>query len=309
MRECGWRGEPPTGPPSTRRSPAALGSARRRSAGSGHVPAKLSVRTRFERCNQSRLDSFVGVCLLPPPSDRSATASIPYFWGFSSSGAELSLPVSRCGNVAAVRRARARDEIVRLVHRTTGVHRLCPGHDADPEASGPVRRGRPADRRSGDPAAHQRSRSTHAWASVTASSSRHGHASSRSSYANRTSTSFTPWRGRVVAPPVSAMRLKAIFNRAFAIASSADRLVSTTSCASCAQTRRGPGAPLPWHVNPGDPVSKPRRSASLASLAPLLADGLRRAAILGDVATGDQRGTGVVVLAPDNSIDTATAGS
>ena len=47
----------------------------------------------------------------------------------------------------------------------------------------------------------------------------------------------------------------------------------------------------------------------LGSLAPLLADGLRRAAILGDVATGDQRGTGVVVLSPDNSIDTATPGS
>ena len=47
----------------------------------------------------------------------------------------------------------------------------------------------------------------------------------------------------------------------------------------------------------------------LGSLAPLLAEGLRRAAILGDVATGDQRGTEVVILAPDNSIDTATAGA
>jgi DNA-binding NarL/FixJ family response regulator len=47
----------------------------------------------------------------------------------------------------------------------------------------------------------------------------------------------------------------------------------------------------------------------LGWLAPLLADGLRRATILGDVAAGDQRGTGVVVLAPDNSIDTATAGA
>ena len=58
---------------------------------------------------------------------------------------------------------------------------------------------------------------------------------------------------------------------------------------------------------------RPRFEASevgfLASLAPLLADGLRRAAILGDVATGDQRATGVVVLAPDNSVDTATAGA
>jgi DNA-binding NarL/FixJ family response regulator len=47
----------------------------------------------------------------------------------------------------------------------------------------------------------------------------------------------------------------------------------------------------------------------LASLAPLVAEGLRRAAILGDVATAEQRGTGVVVLAPDNSIETATAGA
>ena len=46
----------------------------------------------------------------------------------------------------------------------------------------------------------------------------------------------------------------------------------------------------------------------LGSLAPLLADGLRRAVILGGAATADQRGAGVVVLAPDNSIDTATPG-
>jgi DNA-binding CsgD family transcriptional regulator len=47
----------------------------------------------------------------------------------------------------------------------------------------------------------------------------------------------------------------------------------------------------------------------LASIAPLLAECLRRAAILDEVATGDQRATGVVVLAPDNSIDTATPGA
>jgi DNA-binding NarL/FixJ family response regulator len=47
----------------------------------------------------------------------------------------------------------------------------------------------------------------------------------------------------------------------------------------------------------------------LASLAPLVAEGLRRAAILGEVATADQRGTGVVVLSPDNSVQTATAGA
>jgi DNA-binding NarL/FixJ family response regulator len=47
----------------------------------------------------------------------------------------------------------------------------------------------------------------------------------------------------------------------------------------------------------------------LASLAPLVAEGLRRAAILGEVATAEQRGTGVVVLAADNSIEMATAGA
>jgi DNA-binding CsgD family transcriptional regulator len=45
----------------------------------------------------------------------------------------------------------------------------------------------------------------------------------------------------------------------------------------------------------------------LASLAPLVAEGLRRAAILDEVETADQPSSGVVVLAPDNSIETATA--
>ena len=59
----------------------------------------------------------------------------------------------------------------------------------------------------------------------------------------------------------------------------------------------------------GRPCFEASEVSFLGSLAPLMSDGLRRAAILGDVATGDQRGTGVVVLAPDNSIDTATAGA
>jgi DNA-binding CsgD family transcriptional regulator len=58
---------------------------------------------------------------------------------------------------------------------------------------------------------------------------------------------------------------------------------------------------------------RPRFDASevdfLASLAPLVAEGLRRAAVVGEVATDDQRGAGVVVLAPDNSVETATAGA
>jgi DNA-binding CsgD family transcriptional regulator len=47
----------------------------------------------------------------------------------------------------------------------------------------------------------------------------------------------------------------------------------------------------------------------LASLAPLLADGLRRAAILSDVAAASRRGTGVVVLGPDNSVAMTTPGA
>jgi DNA-binding NarL/FixJ family response regulator len=47
----------------------------------------------------------------------------------------------------------------------------------------------------------------------------------------------------------------------------------------------------------------------LASLAPLVAEGLRRAAILDEVATADQHSSAVLVLAPDNSVETATAGA
>jgi DNA-binding NarL/FixJ family response regulator len=60
---------------------------------------------------------------------------------------------------------------------------------------------------------------------------------------------------------------------------------------------------------PGRPLFEDSEVGFLASLAPLVADGLRRAAILGEVATAEQRGTGVVVLAPDNSIETATVGA
>jgi DNA-binding NarL/FixJ family response regulator len=47
----------------------------------------------------------------------------------------------------------------------------------------------------------------------------------------------------------------------------------------------------------------------LASLAPLVAEGLRGAAILDEVASADQPSSGVVVLAPDNSVEMATAGA
>jgi DNA-binding NarL/FixJ family response regulator len=59
----------------------------------------------------------------------------------------------------------------------------------------------------------------------------------------------------------------------------------------------------------GRPCFEASEVSFLGSLAPLLADGLRRAAILGEAATADHHGTGVVVLAPDNSVDTATPGA
>jgi DNA-binding CsgD family transcriptional regulator len=58
---------------------------------------------------------------------------------------------------------------------------------------------------------------------------------------------------------------------------------------------------------------RPRFDASevsfLGSLAPVFADGLRRAASFDKAATADQCGTDVVVLASDNSVEMATAGA
>jgi DNA-binding CsgD family transcriptional regulator len=59
----------------------------------------------------------------------------------------------------------------------------------------------------------------------------------------------------------------------------------------------------------GRPSFKASEVSFLGALAPLLAEGLRRAAILGHAAAGDLRATGVVVLSPDNSVDTATPGA
>jgi hypothetical protein len=89
VRERGWCGEPPTGPPSTRRRPAALGSARRCSAGSGRVPARLGVRRRFETCTRSPLDSFVGICLALDTVGHVCDRIHPIFLGLSSPGSAV----------------------------------------------------------------------------------------------------------------------------------------------------------------------------------------------------------------------------
>jgi len=129
-----------------------------------------------------------------------------------------------------VRQARARDEIVRLVHRTTGVHRLAR------DMTRILKRAVPFDGvglMTVDPATLLPT-SEVADARLGVSDGvvletwpRFIEIELREPDFNK----FHAWRGRVVAPPVSAMRLKAIFNRAFAIASSADRLVSATRCA------------------------------------------------------------------------------
>ncbi|MCV7301827.1 hypothetical protein H7J93_19565 [Mycobacterium barrassiae] len=59
----------------------------------------------------------------------------------------------------------------------------------------------------------------------------------------------------------------------------------------------------------GRPFFEESEISFLGSLAPLLAEGLRRAAVLGDVSRDVEGVTGVVVLAPDNTIDTTTAGA
>ena len=180
--------------------------------------------------------------------------------------------------MAAVRRARAREEIVRLVHRTTGVHdfardvkrvleRAVP-FDAvglftvDPatllptshflegrlEVSNGVYRElssrfieielREPDFNKYRDLARQGRRA----ASLSPSTGNCHRGSSRLSCASRTSTSTETWPDRGVAPRVSARRPAVISNKASAIASSADRLDTTTSFASCAQTPPGPGA-------------------------------------------------------------------
>jgi len=248
----------------------------------------------------------VGVCL-PPPSDRSATASIPYFWGFSSSGAELSLPVSRCGNVAAVRQARARDEIVRLVHRTTGVHRLAR------DMTRILKRAVPFDGvglMTVDPATLLPTSEV---------------ADARLGVSD--GVVLETW------PRFIEIELREPdFNKFHALARQGRRAASLSDATEgdlqqsvryrelcrpigfgdevrvmCSDSTGTWGA-LTLARESGRPCFEASEVSFLGSLAPLLAAGLRRAAIVGDVA-GDHRGTGVVVLAPDNSINTATPGA
>jgi DNA-binding NarL/FixJ family response regulator len=231
----------------------------------------------------------------------------PIFLGFRSSGAEPSLPVSRCGNVAAVRRARARDDIARLVHQTTGVQRLAR------DMTRILKRAVPFDGvglMTVDPATLlPTSEVADARLGVT------------------DGVVLETW------PRFIEIELREPdFNKFHALARG--RRAASLSDATHGDLQRsvryrelcrsigfgdelrvvcsdstGTWGALTLARESGRPCFDASEVGFLGSLAPLLADGLRRAAILGDVATGEQRGTGVIVLAPDNSIDTATAGA
>ena len=169
----------------------------------------------------------------PTPSDRSTTASIPFFWGFSSSGT--------FEDVAAAKRARARDDIVRLVHRTTGVH------DFAWDVKRILERAVPFDGvglLTVDPATLLHT-SEIIYARVAVSSGVYPELAPRFVEIELREPDFNKFhalarQGRRAASLSEATRV--ISNRASATASSADRLDTTTRFASCAQTPPGPGA-------------------------------------------------------------------
>ena len=210
--------------------------------------------------------------------------------------------------MAAVRQARARDEIVRLVHRTTGVHRLAR------DMTRILKRAVPFDGvglMTVDPATLLPTSEV---------------ADARLGVSD--GVVLETW------PRFIEIELREPdFNKFHALARQGRRAASLSDatqgdlqqsvryrelCRSigvddelrvvCSDSTGTWGA-LTLAGESGRPCFEASEVSFLGSLAPLLAAGLRRAAILGDVATGDQRGTGVVVLAPDNSIDTATAGA
>jgi DNA-binding CsgD family transcriptional regulator len=203
--------------------------------------------------------------------------------------------------VAAVRRARAREEIVRLVHRTTGVHRF--GQDlmrvveravpfdgvglwtVDPATLLPtglvVRRGldlellpRFIEIELGEPD-FIKFRTLARQGSVAASLSD----------ATRGDLEQSVRHSELIRPQGFDDELRVVFS-------------------DCA----GAWGAVCLLREPGRRGFEDSAVRFLASLAPLVAEGMRRAAILGEVATAEQPGTGVVVLAPDNSVETATAG-
>ena len=220
--------------------------------------------------------------------------------GFSSSGT--------VEGVAALRRVRARDDIVRLVHRTTGVHHLAR------DMTRILKRAVPFDGvglMTVDPATLLPTSEV---------------VDARLGISNDVVPEVWPRFIEIELrePDFNKFRALARQGRPAASLSAAtggdleQSLRYRELCRSigfddelrvmCSDSTGTWGA-LTLARESGRPCFEASEVCFLGSLAPLLADGLRRAAILGDVATGDQRGTGVVVLSPDNSIDTATPGA
>jgi DNA-binding CsgD family transcriptional regulator len=234
--------------------------------------------------------------------------SHPIFLGIRSSGAELSPPVSRCGNVAAVTRARVRDDIVRLLHRTTDAHRLARDMTRILERAVPfdgvgmltfdpatlLPTGEVVDARLGvsdDVVSETWPRFIEIELGEPDFNKFHALARQR----RRAASLSDATQGNLQKSVRYRELCQSIgFNDEV-------RVVCSDSA--------GTWGALTLARESGRPSFKASEVSFLGSLAPLLAEGLRRAAILGDVATGNQHGAGVVVLSPDNSMDSATAGA
>ena len=102
--------------------------------------------------------------------------------------------------------------------------------------------------------------------------------------------------------PASVARPRATSTGAFASVSSGGRTASQTSCAAVLADETGSWGALTLLRETKRPLFTPTEVRFVASLAEPLADGLRRALVLGD-ATVDGDDAGLVVLAPDNTIE------
>ena len=247
-------------PPGRRRAVWAGADPNSPGRGAGHSTRRLSPSAT--PCARPGLTPSWAFASLSTPSGRSATASIPYFWGFQFLGYGRGLGRRQAG--------RARAEIVRLVHRTTGVRRLAQ------DVTRILERAVPLDGvglLTVDPA-------TLLPTGLVVRRGLHLDLLPRFIEIELGEPDFIKFCALArqgVPPPGFTTRLEVISTRASAIASSSDRKDSTTNFASCSPTPPGPGAPFACCVNPGCPASETRKVRFLASLARLVAEGLRRA--------------------------------
>jgi DNA-binding CsgD family transcriptional regulator len=210
--------------------------------------------------------------------------------------------------VASARRARARDEIVRLVHRTTGVHELAR------DVKRILERAVPFDGvglLTVDPATLLPT-SDIVYARLAVSNGVYRELSPRFFEIELREPDFNKYRdlarqGRRAASLSEATR--GDLEQSIRYREIRRPLGYDDELRVVCSDATGAWGDLMLARESGRPRFDASEVGFLASLAPLLAEGLRRAAVLGDVATGDQHGTGVVILAPDNSIESATAGA